>query len=56
MVTGITDFGEGGQVELGYLLVLALVLLPLYVAAQMMFEVLLKYYENISFFASIPFP
>jgi hypothetical protein len=33
-----------------------LVLLPLYVAVQMLFEILLNYYENISFFASIPFP
>lgn len=49
-------FGDSGQVELGYILTLALVVVPLYVAVQMLFQVLLNYYENISFFVSIPFP
>ena len=48
--------GQTGQVELGYILILALVLIPLYVSIQMLFKVLLNYYANISFFASIPYP
>jgi hypothetical protein len=47
---------ENGQATLEYLLILALVVIPLYPVVQMLFRILLRYYEVISFFLSMPFP
>lgn len=50
------DQRERGQAELSYLLILIFVAVPLYVAVQLLFRVLLRYYETTSFFLALPFP
>ena len=47
---------ERGQAELSYLLIQAFVIVPLYLVVQMLFRLLLRYYEIISFFLALPFP
>ena len=47
---------QRGQAELSYILILAFVIIPLYGVGQLLLQVLQRYYENISYVVTLPFP
>lgn len=47
---------DRGQVELSYLLLLTLIIVPVYLVVQIGFRVLIRYFEVSSFLVSLPFP